>query len=64
MCKDLSLRWARKAHTNTTEEQFHQSVLDGRAEEYGREVERDSCLPDRRCRLYVGRERIANLKEE
>ena len=41
---------------------MYRSVLDGRAEEYGRKLERDGRAADRRCELYVGRERIVEEK--
>jgi hypothetical protein len=56
------LRRTREVRTNTIEEWLYRSVLDGRAEEYGRELERDGRPPDRRCELCVGRERIIKKK--
>ena len=60
--KDLTLRRTREVRTNTVEEWLHRSVLDSRAEEYGRELKRDGRTPDRRCELYVGRQRIVKEK--
>src|SRR6266576_3879237 len=60
--KDLTLRRTCEVRTNTIEEWLHRSVLDGRAEEYRRELERNGRPPDRRCELCVGRERIVKEK--
>lgn len=62
VCKDFTLRRTREVRTNTIEERLHRSVLDGRAEEYGRKPERDSRPPDCSCELCVGGQRIIKEK--